>query len=269
MEAQGFGNFGSGHLRFAMSDSSNSSVETLDTLQARIGYVFRDQDLLRRSLRHASMGGTSNERLEFLGDRVLGLVVAERLFEDFPITDEGGLAVRLNALVRREACAKAAEAAKLGPHIVMAKSEARSKGRTKKAILANACEALIAALYLDGGLKAAREFILRYWELMFDGLASELRDSKTVLQEWTQSGALKKKVQPQYRLSGRDRTGSCAFIYGGSTRPGTQAGKRKRLDETRSRAGRRASSSRSSWHMDRLGGSRRNALWICRRVGCH
>lgn len=191
-------------MRFAMSGSSKSSVEALDKLQARIGYVFRDQDLLRRSLRHASMGGVSNERLEFLGDRVLGLVVAERLFSNYPDTDEGGLAVRFNTLVRREACAKAAEAAKLGPHIVMARSEARNKGRAKMAILANACEALIAALYLDGGLKAAREFIFRYWESMFDGLAPELRDAKTILQEWAQSGALKKKIQPQYRLSGRD-----------------------------------------------------------------
>lgn len=187
-----------------MSGSSNSSAETLDTLQARIGYVFQDQELLRRSLRHASLGGTSNERLEFLGDRVLGLVVAERLFAHYPMTDEGGLAVRLNALVRRETCAKAAEAAKLGPHILMAKSETKSNGRTKTAILANACEALIAALYLDGGLEAARDFIFRYWEPMFEGLAPELRDPKTVLQEWSQSGALKKKVQPEYQLMDRE-----------------------------------------------------------------
>jgi ribonuclease-3 len=187
-----------------MSGSSNSSVETLETLQARIGYVFQDQDLLRRSLRHASMGGASNETLEFLGDRVLGLVVAERLFAIYPMTDEGGLAVRLNALVRREACAQAAKAAKLGPHISLAKSEAKSSGRSRTAILANACEALIAALYLDGGLQPARDFIFRYWEPMFEGLAPELRDAKTVLQEWSQSGALRKKVQPEYRLKDRE-----------------------------------------------------------------
>jgi ribonuclease-3 len=186
-----------------MSGSSNSSAETLETLQTRIGYEFRDQDLLRRSLRHASMGGASNERLEFLGDRVLGLVVAERLFASYPGTAEGGLAVRLNALVRRESCAKAAEAAKLGPHIAMANSEVRSKGRAKTAILANACEALIAAIYLDGGLQAARDFINRYWETMFAELAPDLRDAKTVLQEWSQSGALKKKVQPEYQLMDR------------------------------------------------------------------
>lgn len=150
------------------------------------------------------MGGASNERLEFLGDRVLGLVVAERLFENYPITDEGGLAVRLNALVRREACAQAAEAAELGPYISMANSDLRGDRRSKRAILANACEALIAALYLDGGLQAARDFVFRFWESMFEGLAPELRDPKTVLQEWTQSGALKKKVQPEYQLKTRE-----------------------------------------------------------------
>ena len=150
------------------------------------------------------MGGASNERLEFLGDRILGLVVAERLFEAYPITDEGGLAVRLNALVRREACAKAAEAADLGPYISMASADMRGDRRTKKAILANACEALIAALYLDGGFQAAKDFIFRFWETMFEGLAPELRDPKTVLQEWTQSGALTKKVQPEYRLKDRE-----------------------------------------------------------------
>ena len=190
-----------------MSGSSNRSVEALealDALQVRLGYAFRDLDLLRRALRHASMGGVSNERLEFLGDRVLGLVVAEHLFENYPHTDEGGLAVRLNALVRREACARAAEALDLAPHIEMAKSESQGGARSKMAILGNGCEAVIAAIYLDGGLRAATDFIHRYWEEMFEGLAPELRDAKTILQEWAQSGALKKKVQPGYKLTGRE-----------------------------------------------------------------
>ncbi len=187
-----------------MSDFSVSSAEPLEALEARLGHIFRDQDLLRRALRHASLGEGSNERLEFLGDRVLGLVVAERLYGDFPLTDEGGLAVRLNALVRREACAKAAAAVDLGPHIVMASSEMLSGGKKKMAILANACEAVIAALYLDGGMEAARAFILRYWDDAFEGLAPELRDAKTMLQEWTQSGILKKKVQPVYKMKGRE-----------------------------------------------------------------
>jgi len=191
-------------LPYVMSGSSHPSYRALDALQARLGYVFNDQNLLRRALRHASMGEASNERLEFLGDRVLGLVIAQSLFEKYSLTDEGGLAVRLNALVRREACAKAAEALDLGPHIEMTKSEQNSGGRSKMAILANGCEAVIAALYLDGGMPAARDFILCYWKEMFDGLAPELRDAKTILQEWAQSGALENKCQPQYRLTGRE-----------------------------------------------------------------
>ena len=187
-----------------MSDFSVSSAEAQGALETRLGYQFRDQELLRLALRHASLGEDSNERLEFLGDRILGLVVAERLFAEFPGTDEGGLAVRLNALVRREACAKAAEVVGLGPYIVMAPSEMLSGGRRKMAILANACEAVIAALYLDGGFDAARSFVLRYWDDAFDTLAPELRDAKTMLQEWTQSGILKRKVQPVYTLMGRD-----------------------------------------------------------------
>lgn len=158
---------------------------------------------MKRALSHASAGDLSNERLEFLGDRVLGLVVAERLYADFPSVSEGGLAVRLNALVRRETCAKIAEAAGLGPHLLMASSESSSGGRKKGAILAGACEALIAALYLDGGIEAARGFILRFWQEAFATLGIELRDAKTALQEWAQSGALKSKVQPAYAVTER------------------------------------------------------------------
>ena len=145
----------------------------------------------------------SNERLEFLGDRVLGLIVAERLYGEYPSETEGGLAVRLNALVKREACVKAAEAAGLAPHLIMASAESKSGGRNKSAILAGACEAVIAALYLDGGLEAAKAFVLRYWDEAFATLAPELRDAKTALQEWAQSGALKEKLQPNYVVKER------------------------------------------------------------------
>ena len=187
-----------------MTGCSSLSTDDLTELQKRLGHIFHDQELLRRALRHASLGEDSNERLEFLGDRVLGLVVAEHLYASFPATAEGGLAVRLNALVRRESCAEAAKAAGLGPHIEMANSELIGGGRHKTAILANACEAAIAALYLDGGMDVARAFIHRYWESMFERLAPELRDAKTMLQEWSQSGALPKKVQPKYRTMGRE-----------------------------------------------------------------
>jgi len=168
-----------------------------------LSHRFETPELLRRALSHASVGSESNERLEFLGDRVLGIIVAERLYGEFPSESEGGLAVRLNALVKREACAKAAEAAGLAPHLIMASAESKSGGRQKAAILAGACEAVIAALYLDGGFEAARAFVLRYWDDAFATLAPELRDAKTALQEWTQSGALKEKVQPNYVVKER------------------------------------------------------------------
>jgi ribonuclease-3 len=175
----------------------------LATLETQLGYRFSDPSLLKLALSHASIGEPSNERLEFLGDRVLGLVVAERLYADYPGIDEGGLAVRLNALVRREACAKAGEAAGLSPYLIMAASESGSGGRKKGAILAGACEAMIAALYLDGGLEAAKRFVLRYWEEQFQSLKPELRDAKTALQEWAQSGALPNRAQPSYGVKQR------------------------------------------------------------------
>lgn len=157
-------------------------------LEKNLGHVFADSGLLKRALTHASANvDHSNERLEFLGDRVLGLIVAEKLHALFPDDAEGALALKYNALARGEACARAAEAAGLAGHIILARSEAGSGGRQKIAILAGACEAVIAALYLDGGLAAARQFIDRYWADMFAGLGHDMRDAKTRLQEWAQS----------------------------------------------------------------------------------
>ena len=173
----------------------------LAALQDRLGHRFRDRQLLNLALSHASIGAASNERLEFLGDRVLGLIIAARLFADYPGEEEGGLAVRLNALVRREACAQVGEAAGLAPHLIMASSESGSGGRRKSAILAGACEAVIAALYLDGGMEAARRFVLNYWEELFATLKPELRDAKTALQEWAQSRA--EKAPPVYAVTQR------------------------------------------------------------------
>ena len=177
----------------------------LNALQEHLGHIFSSPALLKLALSHASIGANSNERLEFLGDRVLGLIVAERLYADYPDIPEGGLAVRLNALVRREACARAGEAAGLAPYLIMAVSESGSGGRQKSAILAGACEAVIAALYLDGGYPAAKRFVLTYWDEQFASLKPELRDAKTALQEWAQSGVLSKKAQPAYVVT--ERTG--------------------------------------------------------------
>ena len=178
---------------------------SLDALEENLGHRFADRALLERALTHASRGlEVSNERLEFLGDRVLGLVVAEWLYAQYPGEMEGGLAVRLNALVRREACAKAGLAAGLPEHLIMATSESGSGGRAKPAIVAGACEAVIAALYLDGGYEAAKRFVLRYWESEFATLTDDLRDAKTALQEWAQSGALPTRAQPVYKLISRE-----------------------------------------------------------------
>jgi ribonuclease-3 len=175
--------------------------DRLAELEGRISYSFRDQELLLRALTHGSFGdgktGSGNyQRLEFLGDRVLGLVAAERLVEQFD-DDEGALARRLNGLVRKEACARAAERAGLGEALRMSKSTAADNGRTNTRILGDACEALLAAIYLDGGLDAARAFFDRFWAEELPDIADGLRDPKTRLQEW----ALERfTANPVYKL---------------------------------------------------------------------
>ncbi|HEY4114011.1 MAG TPA: ribonuclease III [Rhizomicrobium sp.] len=172
-------------------------------LEQKLGHVFGDKTLLERALTHASSSSIlSNERLEFLGDRVLGLVIAEKLHELYPGDAEGALALKFNALVRKEACAAAATAAALPEYLILANSEAVSGGRNKAVILAGACEAVIAALYLDGGMEAARHFIERCWSDAFAALNDDMRDAKTALQEWAQAGAM--KTTPIYRLMNRE-----------------------------------------------------------------
>lgn len=179
------------------------SETALTELSEKLGHEFADAALLKRALTHASASAeTSNERLEFLGDRVLGLIVADKLHADFPQDAEGVLALKFNALARREACVRAAEAAGLAPYLILASAEAGSGGRQKGAILAGACEAVIAALYLDGGYEAARKFVMRYWEAMFAGLGEEMRDPKTLLQEWAQGR--KGGAAPSYTLVSRE-----------------------------------------------------------------
>ncbi len=175
----------------------------MDALEQKLGHHFSSPELLKRALTHASADAVlSNERLEFLGDRVLGLIVAEKLHTLYPDDAEGALALKFNALARGAACAKAAEAAGLADHIVLAASERASGGRGKPAILSGACEAVIAALYLDGGMAAARAFVERYWTQMFDTLGTDMRDAKTRLQEWAQGPG--KSGAPVYSLISRD-----------------------------------------------------------------
>lgn len=170
-------------------------------LQTRLGHRFADESLLRRALTHPSAEGSNNyQRFEFLGDRVLGLAIAKWLLETFPQADEGELAVRYNALVRKEACAEVAERLDLGRHIVMGGGEEKAGGRRKAAILGDACEALIAALYLDGGHEVAERFVRTEWSALIERSGKVPQDAKTALQEWAQGAG---RPVPRYVLAGR------------------------------------------------------------------
>jgi ribonuclease III len=158
-----------------------------EALAERIGHAFADPELLRRALTHASARGKgheNNERMEFLGDRVLGLVIAEMLFERFPGESEGHLARRLNAMVRLETCADVARAIGIPDAIRTAQNEPTGKLSQNTTVLGDACEALIAAIYMDGGLEAARRFIVAQWQDRIGEVAAGERDPKTALQEW-------------------------------------------------------------------------------------
>ncbi len=170
-------------------------------LEQALGWSFRDKGLLRQALTHASAAGArSNERLEFLGDRVLGLVVARELVLRFPSLAEGELAVRLNALVRKETCARIARETGIDRHLILAAGERQTGGVAKAAVLADACEAVIAALFLDGGLEAAEGFILRAWARDFAASVAVDIDPKTKLQEWAQSRADLGRALPVYSV---------------------------------------------------------------------
>jgi ribonuclease III len=170
-------------------------------LETTIGYRFKDGDLLERALTHISaLKGQgrigSYQRLEFLGDHVLGLAVSEMLFAAFPKAEEGELSRRLADLVRRESCAEVARAIDLGTALRLGASEVRAGGRTRIAILGDVCESLIGAVFLDGGYPAAKAFVERYWADRMRTPVRPLRDPKTVLQEWAQARGL---PTPSYR----------------------------------------------------------------------
>ncbi len=174
---------------------------TMAETAARLGHDFRDPGLLIEALTHPSMGGAHNQRLEFLGDRVLGLVIAEALIAADPGASEGDLAPRLNALVRKETCAEIAQSVDLGAALRLGRSEMLSGGRRKTALLGDAMEAVIAAVYRDAGLDTARALILRLWgERVAQARGQEL-DAKTALQEWAQGRGL---PAPTYADLGRE-----------------------------------------------------------------
>lgn len=181
-----------------------------EILARLIGHPFKDGNLLVQAMIHRSASGSRGvtyERLEFLGDRVLGLLVAEMLYLRFPGEDEGALARRHAALVRREALARVALDVGLGPYIVMSRGEEEAGGRNNPAILADVCEALLGALYLDGGLDAARRFIETHWPSMMEEEAlAPPKDAKTALQEWAQSRGLPLPVYETVGHEGPDHS---------------------------------------------------------------
>ena len=170
-------------------------VKDRAALEQRIGHEFADKALLERALTHISAlsGGNranSYQRLEFLGDHVLGLVISDMLYRAFPKANEGELSRRLADLVRKETCADVAKAMDLGPALKLGSSESNAGGRLRTTILGDACEALVGAVFLDGGYKAAEDLVARFWkERMLKPLRA-LRDPKTMLQEWAQARGL-------------------------------------------------------------------------------
>ena len=184
----------------------NTRAAAVEELERRIGHTFADRDLLERALTHASVGDGArevrhNERLEFLGDRVLNLCAAERLMALDPDAREGEMSRRLASLVNYHACARAAERAGLPPALRLSASASKVGARRSDAVLGDACEALIAALYLDGGLEAARAFFERFWAEAFEHLDTpRAKDPKTQLQEWAQGQAL---PLPSYEVVSR------------------------------------------------------------------
>ncbi len=209
----------------------------LKAFSDRLGHSFAKPELLIRAVTHSSIVSPhrdDNQRLEFLGDRVLGLVMAEALLKADPSAPEGLLAPRYNALVRREACADVARQIDLGAVLKLGRSEMKSGGRRKEALLADAMEAVIAAIYQDGGFDAARAAILRLWGDRIHNVAADARDAKTALQEWAQArGEVPPEYvevartgpdhQPEFTIEVRLASGPCQKATAGSKRQAEQA----------------------------------------------
>ena len=187
-------------VRPGLSEASILAAETA------CGYRFKDRALLVTALTHPSAVSAAeslhhaNQRLEFLGDRVLNLLIAERLIDRRRNETEGDLAPPLNRLVKKGACAEAFRHLGLGAFLLLSDSEVASGGRERESTLGDACEAVIAAIYLDGGLSAARKFVEKGWAPQFNSGPAEMKDPKTLLQEWAQGQG---HPLPDYVVIGR------------------------------------------------------------------
>jgi ribonuclease-3 len=203
-------------------------------LETALGHSFRDPALLERALTHSSaradrVASEDNERLEFVGDRVLGLIVAELLTELDPSANEGALARRFNRLVRKEACARVARDLGLGPALRLSQAEEESGGRDKDTILADAVEALLAAVYYEVGYVAVRDIVRRLWMPLAAGLPDAVTDAKSALQEWAQGQGLALPVYVEVSREGPDHAPkftSEVRIAGKKPARGTGASKR-------------------------------------------
>ncbi len=216
------------------NDEGVANVEGLRRqVLERTGIGFADTALLIQALTHSDdargRGARDYERLEFVGDRVLGLVIAEELFRRYPDEGEGLLARRLNRLVCREACAEVARSLRLHELMITAKTAERRQVQASRKVLADLCEALIAAIYLDQGLEVARNFIISRWEPLFERHRQPPRDAKSALQEWAAARGLPPPRYEEVRRSGPDHaplfTISVA-VHGLGEAQGQGAGKR-------------------------------------------
>ncbi|MGL4637801.1 MAG: ribonuclease III [Beijerinckiaceae bacterium] len=182
------------------------AIRDTAALQARLGHIFRDERLLDHALTHVSAVKSGNvrlqsyQRLEFLGDRVLGLAIADMLSSAFPEADEGELARRMSELVRRETCAEVAMEWDIGSNVRLGTGEVQSGGRKRQTILADACEAVIGAVYLDSGFETAKRVIASAWAARLNQPTGDKRDAKTHLQEIAQAA---KRGVPVYRETSR------------------------------------------------------------------
>ena len=177
--------------------------EAIRSFEQRLGYEFSNLSLLVEALTHSSIASDfrkDNQRLEFLGDRVLGLVMAEALLEIDQTAPEGTLAPRFNALVRKETCAEVARQIELGSVLKIGRSEMLSGGRRKDALLGDGMEAVIAAIYKDGGFEVAKTIIINLWGDRIKNVKGDARDAKTMLQEWAQARG---QNPPNYEVMSR------------------------------------------------------------------
>jgi ribonuclease-3 len=216
---------------------------TLNELIKKLGYEFDNIELLEEALTHVSApqaDGQSYQRLEFLGDRVLGLAIAEILYKTFPSAPEGELSRRLAELVRRESCGEIAVTWDVGPFLKLGAGEAHSGERRNPTILADVCEAIIGAVFLDGGYEAARDLVARSFQELLEAPRRPLRDPKSALQEWAQGRGLPPPTYsvveqtgpdhaPKFRVMVKVKGGEGDFGFGTSKRIAEQAAARSLL----------------------------------------